>query len=119
MFCFKKYVTFETSFCMLKAGSRNKKFRETRSIFCEIRNWFRMKFSRILYERNSSVNPTRNTGSENKEAASGASFFPRIFGSSQPDFFTPHMTCFYYTNCKEILINLSVIMFLSLLVIFI
>ena len=43
---------------MLKPVSRNTKFRETRTFFREIRNSFRIKFSRISYERNSSVNPS-------------------------------------------------------------
>ena len=61
MSCFAKSETYETEFRMLKPVSRNTKFRETRSIFFrEIRNSFRMKFSRISYERNSSVNPRRN-----------------------------------------------------------
>ena len=47
--------------------ARKSQFRETQNFakqgadFREIRNSFRMKFSRFLYERNSSVNPRFNT----------------------------------------------------------
>ena len=46
MLCFAKYETYETGFRMQGV------------FFREIRNSFCMKFSRILYERNSSVNPS-------------------------------------------------------------
>ena len=48
MLCFAKYETYETGFRMQGV------------FFREIRNSFCMKFSRILYERNSSVNPSFN-----------------------------------------------------------
>ena len=49
MLCFAKYETYETGFRMQGV------------FFREIRNSFCMKFSRILYERNSSVNPSRRS----------------------------------------------------------
>ena len=58
MFCFVKCETFETGYCMLKSVSRNTKFREIRNIFSRNTKLVRMKLSRILYERNSSVNPS-------------------------------------------------------------
>ena len=52
IFRFEKYETYETGFRKLKPVSRN--FAKQ---FCEIKNSFRMIFTRILYERNSSANP--------------------------------------------------------------
>ena len=60
MLYFAKYETYETGFRMQKPVLRKTKFFKTRSSFGKIQNLFRMKFSRILYERNSIVNPSVN-----------------------------------------------------------
>ena len=62
MSCFAKSETYETEFRMLRKASFEKHeiSRNKEHFFREIRNSFRMKFSRISYERNSSVNPRRN-----------------------------------------------------------
>ena len=55
IFRFEKYETYETGFRKLKPVSRN--FAKQVAFFCEIQNSLRMIFTRVLYERNSSVNP--------------------------------------------------------------